>query len=150
MTSKVLPADGKFFGATFMYPLRVYFEDTDAEGVVYYANYLKYAERARSECLRAMGINQKEIMQNERTGFIVRSCQIEYLGSAHLEDDLIVTMEVVEVGGASMVLRQSILRGDEVLTLLELKVVNLNLDTHRPARISAEIKEKTKAFTESA
>ncbi|MBP5352686.1 MAG: tol-pal system-associated acyl-CoA thioesterase [Alphaproteobacteria bacterium] len=133
-----------------MYPLRVYFEDTDAEGVVYYANYLKYAERARSECLRAMGINQKEVMQKERTGFIVRSCQIEYLGSARLEDDLIVTMEVVEVGGASMVLRQSILRGDEVLTLLELKVVNLNLDTHRPARISAEIKEKTKAFTESA
>lgn len=141
-----LPRAGKFYGKTFAFPVHVYYEDTDAEGVVYYANYLKYAERARSECLRAMNINQKEILKTEHTGFVVRSCQTEYLNSAYLDDELTVTMEVAQIGGASLVLKQAIFRGEELITLLELKVVNLNLETHRPERISAEIKEKISKF----
>lgn len=146
MIFNTLPSTGEFYGKTFVFPVCVYYEDTDAEDVVYYANYLKYAERARSECLKAIGINQKEILDTQRTGFVVRSCQIEYLASAHLEDKLMVTVEIAEIGGVSILLRQSILRGDEVLTLIEVKAVNLNLDTHRPARITAEIKEKINSF----
>ena len=141
-----LPRNGAFYGKTFAFPVHVYYEDTDAEGVVYYANYLKYAERARSECLRAMNINQKEILKTEHTGFVVRSCQTEYLNSAYLDDELTVTMEVSEIGGASMILKQAIFRGEELLTLLELKVVNLNLITHKPTRISSEIREKINTF----
>lgn len=141
-----LPRAGAFYGKTFVFPVHVYYEDTDAEGVVYYANYLKYAERARSECLRAMGVNQQEILKLQHTGFVVRSCQVEYLNSAYLEDELTVTVEVAELGGASMILKQTVFRGEEVLTLMEIKAVNLNLETHKPTRIAAEVKEKIQAF----
>ncbi len=133
---------GEFFGAIFAFPVRVYYEDTDAGGIVYYANYLKFAERARSECLTALGINQREILLSERTGFVVRACNIEYLASAVLEDNLVITCEIAELGAASLVIKQNILRGDEVLAKLEVKVINLNIDTHRPTRFSAELREK--------
>ena len=135
-------ATGEFFGNVFAFPVRIYYEDTDAGGIVYYANYLKFAERARSECLTALGINQREILLKERTGFVVRACNIEYLNSAVLEDNLVITCEVVELGAASLVIKQNILRGDEVLAKLEVKVINLNIDTHRPTRLSADLREK--------
>lgn len=138
----VVCAGGKFFDNVFAFPVKVYYEDTDAGGIVYYANYLKFAERARSECLAYLGVNQREILQNERTGFVVRSCKIEYLNSAVLEDELTITCEIGELGAASLVIRQKILRGEEVLATLEVKVINLNIDTHRPTRISAAIYEK--------
>lgn len=138
----VKSAKGEFFGSIFAFPVRIYYEDTDAGGIVYYANYLKFAERARSECLTALGINQREVLQNERTGFVVRSCNIEYLASAVLEDELIITCEIAELGAASLIIKQNILRGDEVLTRLEVKVINLNIDTHRPTRFSDDLREK--------
>ena len=137
-------AKGKFFGSVFAFPTRVYYEDTDAGGIVYYANYLKFAERARSECLKTLGINQNEILKNERTGFVVRACNIEYLNSAVLEDELTITCEIKELGAASLVIKQDILRGDETLAKLEVKVINLNIDTHRPARLNADLTEKLK------
>ena len=135
-------AKGEFFGNVFVFPLRIYYEDTDAGGIVYYANYLKFAERARSECLTSLGINQQEILQKERTGFVVRSCNIDYLKSAILGDELLVTCEVEEFGAASFVIKQNIMRGDEMLANLTVKVINLNIDTHRPTRLSAELREK--------
>lgn len=141
---EVKNAKGEFFGNVFAFPVRIYYEDTDAGGIVYYANYLKFAERARSECLTALGINQREILQNEGTGFVVRSCNIEYLASAVLEDELTITCEIAELGAASLVIKQNVLRGEEVLAKLEVKVINLNIDTHRPSRISTDLREKIK------
>lgn len=135
-------SQGKFFDGVFAFPIKVYYEDTDAGGIVYYANYLKFAERARSECLSALNINQREILQNEHTGFVVRACNVEYLSSAVLEDRLVVTCEVSELGAASAIIKQKVMRGDEVLAALEVKVINLSMDNHRPTRLSAELREK--------
>ena len=103
---------------------------------------MKFAERARSECLTALGINQREILLKERTGFVVRACNIEYVNSTVLEDNLAVTCEIAELGAASLIIKQNILRGNELLAKLEVKVINLNIDTHRPTRLSADLREK--------
>lgn len=140
--AKILPAEGAFENGVFYYPVRVYYEDTDAGGIVYYANYLKFAERARSEFLRALGINQQKILAEQKVGFVVRSCHIEYLKSAVLDDALTVSCEVVEKGSASAVIKQQICREDEVLASVEVKLIFLSLEIHRPVRICAEISEK--------
>lgn len=146
----VKSATGEFFDNVFVFPLKVYYEDTDAGGIVYYANYLKFAERARSECLTKLGINQRELLQNERAGFVVRSCNIEYLSSAVLEDNLVVTCEIAELGAASLVIKQKIIRESELLANLEVKVINLNIDNHRPVRISADLRDKFKKLLNSS
>lgn len=146
MSYDVLPASGKIMDKVFAYPVRIYYEDTDAGGIVYYANYLKFAERARTEFLRALGVEQKDTLEAEKTGFVVRSCHVEYLGSAFLDDALIVTCQVSELGGASAVIKQQILRGDEVLTDIDVKVIYMNVDTHRPTRIPAVMKERMTAL----
>lgn len=141
-TKSVLPAQGQMIDKTFMYPIRVYYEDTDAGGIVYYANYLKFAERARSEFLRFLGIDQQQILAQKHCGFIVRSCAIDYLSSAKLDDALIVTCQVKELGGASAVIHQDICCGKNLLAQLDVKVIYINLDTHRPTRIDTEIADK--------
>ena len=138
MTKKIMPASGTVINKTFAYPIRVYYEDTDAGGIVYYANYLKFAERARSEFLRTMDINQQQNLIENHTGFIVRSCQIDYISSAVLDDALTVICSVAEVGGASAVIHQEIFRDDELLAKLDVKVVHMNIETHRPCRIPPE------------
>jgi len=142
----VLPPKGEVVGGLFAFPVRVYYEDTDAGGIVYYANYLKFAERARTEFLRMLAIHQQQDLQEKQTGFIVRSCHIEYLKSAVLDDVLTVTNQVTEVGAASAIVAQKILRGDEVLATLEIKVIYMNIATHRPTRIPADMIEKFKKF----
>lgn len=139
---QILPAEGVLQNGIFAYPVRVYYEDTDAGGIVYYANYLKFAERARSEFLRALGVNQQKILAEQQAGFVVRSCHIEYLQSAVLDDALTVTCEVAEMGGACMILKQKICRDDAVLAQIEVKVIFVSLATHCPTRILPEIKEK--------
>lgn len=146
MDMNILPAEGKIVGKVFYFPLRIYYEDTDAGGIVYYANYLKFAERARSECLRTLGINQQQLLQEDHQGFIVRSCQIDYISSARLDDALLVSCQVIEQGGASAVLHQEVLRGDEVLAKVDVKVVYMSLDAHRPTRIPPQIAEKFKTL----
>lgn len=142
----VLPPKGEVVGGLFAFPVRVYYEDTDAGGIVYYANYLKFAERARTEFLRMLAIHQQQDLQEKQAGFIVRSCHIEYLKSAVLDDVLTVTNQVTEVGAASAIVAQKILRGDEVLATLEIKVIYMNIATHRPTRIPADMIEKFKQF----
>ena len=143
----VLPAKGEIMGKIFAYPVRVYYEDTDAGGIVYYANYLKFAERARTEFLRALQICQQDDLEQKQTGFVVRSCHIEYLQSAVLDDALTVTCKVVEQGAASATVAQEILRGDEVLATLEVKVIYMNVALRRPTRIPPEMVEKFKQFS---
>ncbi len=145
-TFNLLPAAGTTVDNIFAYPIRVYYEDTDAGGIVYYANYLKFAERARTEFLRALEIHQQQDLEQKQTGFIVRSCHIEYLKSAVLDDALIVTCQVTEIGAASAVIAQEIKRGNETLATLEVKVIYMNISTHRPTRIPTEMIEKFKLF----
>ena len=114
--------------------IRVYFEDTDAAGIVYYANYLKFAERARTDMLRDLGISHAEMMKRDGLVLVVRRCEIDYLKPARLDDLLTVETTVVKLGAASADLRQSVLRDGDVLAELKVLVVCIGQDG-RPARI---------------
>ena len=103
-------ASGLFDGRIHILSLRVYYEDTDAAGIVYYANYLKFAERARTELMRLLGSEHRPMMENEGVGFAVRSCTADYLQPARLDDAIEVRTEVAEVGGASLSMTQTVLR----------------------------------------
>lgn len=92
----------------FQWPVRVYYEDTDAQGIVYYANYLKFLERARTEWLRSLGVDQCELRDHHDALFVVAETNIQYLIPARLDDELFVSVEVVEKGRASFTLRQQI------------------------------------------
>jgi acyl-CoA thioester hydrolase len=106
----------------------VYFEDTDAGGIVYYANYLKYAERARTEMLRALGADHTGLMERERVMMTVRTCNAEFLSPARLDDVLEVHSAVEEVRGASMWLDQTIKRGGEELAQLKVRLACVGPD----------------------
>lgn len=93
-------------------PLRVYYEDTDAGGIVYHASYLRFAERARTEWLRDLGINQDELKTQKSLGFVVTSLSIDYHRPARLDDTLTVTTELVELGRATLKLKQEVWRPD--------------------------------------
>ena len=123
-----------------VFPVRVYYEDTDAGGIVYYANYLKFAERARTELLRQTGRQQFDMLREQGIGFTVRSCQAEYLAPARLDDILEVRSTVTEVLGASMRLRQRIWRGDRLLCDLRFRIAVMNRQG-RPARIPKDIRK---------
>jgi acyl-CoA thioester hydrolase len=96
--------------AGFTWPVRVYYEDTDAAGVVYYANYLRYCERARTEWLRALGIDQRNMRAETGLVFVVTRVEANYLRGAELDDALDVQTQIVRVGGASVTFEQNILR----------------------------------------
>ena len=120
--------------ATHRQAIRVYFEDTDAAGIVYYANYLKFAERARTDMLRDLGISHAEMMRRDGLVLVVRRCEIDYLKPAKLDDLLTVETEAAKLGGASVDLRQRVLRDNEVLAELKVLVVCIGQDG-RPTRI---------------
>jgi len=103
----VIPTDGRH-----LYALRVYYEDTDAGGVVYHAGYLRFAERARTEALRAMGIPHAEMTERFGLMFVVRRVEVDYLRAGRLDDSLVVETTALDVGGASVLLRQDVRRQD--------------------------------------
>ncbi|MGB0960930.1 MAG: tol-pal system-associated acyl-CoA thioesterase [Halocynthiibacter sp.] len=129
-------------------PIRVYYEDTDLAGIVYYANYLKFIERGRSELVRALGISQTQIKDDTGVVFAVRRVEADYLLPATLEDDLMVETEVLSVGGARAVMRQLVKRGETVLFQADVTIVSL-ADTGRPARFPAEFRSKLTEFGEN-
>ena len=131
--SKKRPAPGAPM-ATHRQAIRVYFEDTDAAGIVYYANYLKFAERARTDMLRDLGISHAEMMKRDGLVLVVRRCEIDYLKPARLDDLLTVETEAAKLGGASVDLRQRVLRDNDVLADLKVLVVCIGPDG-RPTRI---------------
>ena len=110
-----IPYQGAFVGRTHRFALRVYFEDTDTAGIVYYANYLKFMERARSDMLRALGIDQRAAMDEGEGVYVVAEANIKYHRSARLEDALLVLSQVREVRAASCLIHQRVMRGDEIL-----------------------------------
>ncbi len=103
-------------GKAHRFALRVYFEDTDTAGIVYYANYLRFMERARSDMLRAVGIDQRAAMDSGEGVYAVAEAHIKYRGSAKLDDELVIVSRVREVRAASCVIHQRVMRGDEILT----------------------------------
>ena len=125
-----IPPDGRH-----RYAIRVYYEDTDAGGVVYYANYLRFFERARTERLRALGFEQDVLRSELGLLFAVRSVQAEYLKPARFNDSLRVSAELSELRRASLNFRQEILRGDELLCRAEIRVVCLADPSFKPTAI---------------
>ncbi|MEF3074873.1 tol-pal system-associated acyl-CoA thioesterase [Methylobacter sp. Wu1] len=127
----------------FIWPVRVYYEDTDAGGVVYYANYLKFFERARTEMLRAMGYEQDQLMA-EGIIFVVRSIQVDYLIPARFNEQLQVSAGLSLVKKASFDFEQQITRGDEVLCKGIIRVACLDAQTMRPKAIPEKLQEQLK------
>jgi len=111
----------------FVMPLRIYYEDTDAAGIVYYANYLRFAERARTEMLRALGFENSHIMGANGLAFVVRACGIEYLRPALLDDSLDVHTRVLRIGGASLEMEQIVRRNSDVIAELNVKLVCMHI-----------------------
>jgi acyl-CoA thioester hydrolase len=110
------PYRGGFVGTIHRFALRVYFEDTDTAGIVYYANYLRFMERARSDMLRAVGIDQRAAMERGEGVYAVADLAIQYRGSARLDDELVVVSEVLRVRAAACVIQQRVMRAGEILT----------------------------------
>jgi len=128
----------------FIWPIRVYYEDTDAGGVVFHANYLKFFERARTEMLRAMGCEQDDLIANEGVVFAVRSVQVDYLSPARFNERLQVSSEVISVKAASLMFEQQITRGDDVLCKSIIRIACLDAPTMRPTAIPENLLELLK------
>ena len=124
--------------------LRVYYEDTDFGGVVYYANYLKFYERGRSEALRTLGVDQVS-MKAEGLVFVVRRAEVDYLAPARFDDVLEVLTSVDKVGGASAVMTQRILRDGVVLSEASVRVACMD-SSGRPARFPDAVRRSLKAL----
>lgn len=117
-----------------VFPVRVYYEDTDAGGIVYHSNYLRFAERARTELLRDFGIDHKSLLANDGLMFAVRRCEAEYILPAHLDDALDVRTRCIKSMAASFWLEQIVERAGETLVEMKVRLVCLKPDG-RPARI---------------
>lgn len=122
-----------------MHPLRVYWEDTDAGGVVFYANYLKFFERARTEWLRAAGVGQQEL--RDRTGaiFIVTDTRVRYLRPARLDDALQIAVTRADLGRATLTVHQHAWRGEELLCEGSIQIACVDDTTFRPQRIPTDV-----------
>ncbi|WP_343626329.1 tol-pal system-associated acyl-CoA thioesterase [Roseateles puraquae] len=119
----------------FEFPVRVYWEDTDAGGIVFYANYLKYFERARTEWLRAAGVGQQQLREDTGLIFVVADTQLRYLSPARLDDLLTITVDPEPAGRASLVVRQRAMRGDTLLCEGEIRIGCVRADTLKPQRL---------------
>ena len=123
MTGVPLPSSGTIDGTSFLFPLRVYFEDTDVMGIVYYPNYLKWFERARWEMLRAAGVDLLRSQDEGRGGYAVASVNIRYLRPAKLDDAIVVESTVTEIRASSVMVRQTARRDGQPLATADLHVV---------------------------
>lgn len=125
---------------TFAWPVRIYYEDTDSGGVVYYANYFKFAERARTELLRSHEINQESLRHTLGYSFVVRRCQVEYILPARLDDELIVFTQITSISAVSMDFYQEIKREAALIAQLTTQIVCLGVNG-RPQRIPTQIRQ---------
>ena len=123
----------------FSVPFRVYWEDTDAGGVVYYANYLKFMERCRTDWLRALGIDQNRLRAERQLQFAVVSVAVDFLLPAILNDEVLVTAELERLGGATIVFKQTIMRGDVQLIDANARVACLDSGTLKPRPIPKDL-----------
>ena len=136
-------------GTEFRWPARVYWEDTDAGGVVYHARYLAFMERARTEWMRARGWGQETLRARDDLVFVVRAMDIDFRAPARLDDQLQVSVALVECRGASFVVAQRVLRGDSVLIEAKVRVAALTASTFRPRPIPDPLQSELKQLVES-
>ena len=129
----------------FFHKLKVYYEDTDSGGVVYYANYLKFLERARTEALFAIGFSNKKIQEQFNSLIIVKSCNIEYKKSAHLEDELTIRSFVKSITKTSFFMNQVISKENEIIVEAQIHLVFVNKDG-KPTKIPENIYSKFKPY----
>ncbi len=129
---------------TFSWPVRVYYEDTDAQGVVYYANYFRFLERARTEWLRALGVEQDVLMREQKRVFVVVETRAEFLRPAKFNEELAVTVRLADRARASFGLEQTVLRRADGALLLRgsVRAACLNAETMKPARLPDELFEE--------
>lgn len=143
IVKSVAPATGELVDKEFLFPVRVYYEDTDAGGIVYYANYLKFAERCRTEFIRTLGARQQDDLQTpEKTAWVVRHCEADYMAPAVLDDELIVSCRITSLGGVTVTMHQEVRRGTDVLVAIDIKAAHISLTTKKPVRISKTLMEK--------
>jgi len=129
----------------FFHNLKVYYEDTDSGGVVYYANYLKFLERARTEALFSIGFSNKKVQENYNSLIIVKSCNIEYKKPAHLEDELKVRSFVKSITKTSFFMNQVITKDEEIIVEAQVHLVFVNKEG-KPVKIPDEIYSKFKPY----
>lgn len=130
--------------------IRIYWEDTDAGGVVYYANYLKFFERARTEWLRALGVEQQALRESTGAIFVVADVQVRYRAPAKLDDWLTVSVKAVALGQASLQLEQQVWRGSQLLVDGRIRVGCMDASTLRPCRIPVQVRNVLPAPVECA
>ena len=128
-------------GIIFEWNARVYFEDTDSGGVVYHANYLKFMERARTEWLRSLGLNQIKLKQEDKVMFVVRKIDIQYKIPARFDDELVVQTDRVKNTDFTIILKQNILRSKQIITEGKVEIVCINSDLFKPVRIPKMVKQ---------
>ena len=131
--------------SVFTWTVRVYYEDTDAGGIVFYANYLKFFERARTEWLRAVGIGQQELIERAGAAFVVKSASIDYHAPARLDDEIRLTLEVKKLGHASVQFGQKAWRGEQLLAEASVRVGCVDLATVRPRSLPEDVADKMRA-----
>ncbi|WP_317057249.1 MULTISPECIES: tol-pal system-associated acyl-CoA thioesterase [Roseovarius] len=125
---------------THTFPIRVYYEDTDMAGIVYYANYLRYIERARSDWVREMGIDQNAMREEDGVVFAVRRVEADYHLPAKFDDELEVRTTVASVSGARLIMDQTVFRADELLFAAQVTIACLT-ETGQPVRLPANIRQ---------
>jgi acyl-CoA thioester hydrolase len=133
----------------FSLPVRVYWEDTDAGGVVYHAQYLAFMERARSDWMRARGWGQELLRGRDDLVFVVRAMELDFRAPARLDDQLEVSVELVECRGASFVVAQRVLRGDVLLVGAKVRIAALAASSFRPRPIPQPLQSELKNLVES-
>ena len=126
---------------TFTFKLKVYYEDTDAGGVVYYANYLKFMERARSDALESLGFTNKKLIDENGIFIIIKSCNINYIKPASLEDVLEIKSNIKEITKTSFFMIQKIFRGSDQITEAEIHLVTID-KKGKPAKIPENLKDE--------
>ena len=129
----------------FFHTVKVYYEDTDAGGVVYYANYLKYLERARTEALVDIGFSNQKIKEDFKALIIVKSCNIDYKKSAILEDELIIRSHIISISKTSFVMEQKIIKTEDTFVEAKVHLVFVS-DKNKPIKIPELISNKFKPY----
>jgi acyl-CoA thioester hydrolase len=138
--NKMAPTAATIIDGKHRLSVRVYYEDTDSGGVVYYANYLKYAERARTELLRELGSEHQATKEQLGVGFVVRNCNADFQRPAHLDEFLVVETEILAVRGASFDLCQTVTREGETLVVMDVKLACMSIEGSA-ARLPGEVRK---------
>lgn len=130
---------------TFDFPLRVYFEDTDASGVVYHAHYVKFLERARTEWLRHLGFSNSELERKHKMNWVIAEIAVEFLKPARLDDSINISVAIENLGRVRCTFHQEIRRGEELLVKARVLVATVSADSFKPIEIPADLRKKMEA-----